>query len=94
MQTYRPAASKFPHECPPDVDGCSASGKVSDLTHSFGVKTHRDSLDGADIVDGTFLFKISQRNMTARLVHIDGVQALELSESAQDDLSDNVHWYG
>ena len=36
------------------------------------VKTHRDSLDGANIVDGTFLFKICQRNMPCCLVYIDG----------------------
>ena len=34
----------------------------------FGVKTYRNALYGADIIDGTFLFKISERDVSALLI--------------------------
>ena len=34
----------------------------------FGVKTYRNALYGADIIDGTFLLKISERDVSALLI--------------------------
>ena len=44
--------------------------KRIDLTF-LGIKTYRNSLHDTDIIHGTFLFKISQRDMTALFVHFD-----------------------
>ena len=37
----------------------------------FGVKANRYALHGADVIDGTLLFEISQRDLPAFLVHPD-----------------------
>ena len=46
------------------------NGKCAGMAF-LGIKTYRDPLDGANIVHGRALFKISQRNMPALFINID-----------------------
>ncbi len=50
------------------MDVCKRKGVFGAL---LGIETYRDPLYGADIIDGTFLVKISKGDLMASLVDVD-----------------------
>ena len=65
-----PCSSNSPHKCDLDADGRSAVEMY--LPRILSHQADRDALNRADVIDGTLLVEIRQRDMAAGFIDRDG----------------------